>query len=141
SDLDLQFRQNKIGIQYQGYWQLISLTSDPRLNFARTAAPVPYITHKEDPLASDPLAMTEGNGKVPANNIIYNLPATSDACISKSAVEKNGNLAMTVKFLQYLFTPDRLAFIVNEHGEGIPAMQGTPLNPAWQLFTNYRYPT
>lgn len=140
TDLDLLFRQGKLGLQYQGYWELVSLLSDPSLKFNRTMVPVPYLTPKDDPLASAPLRWTAGNGKVPADAIQYNLPATVDACISKSAVKAHNDLAMTIKWLQYIFSPSTLAFIVNEYGEGIPAIQGTPLNPAWQLAAKYRYP-
>ena len=142
TDLDLLWRQGKLGVQYQGNWQIRNLMSDPTLAFTRVAAPAPVITHADDPLASNPIGLTKANGKVDPNSIILDpLQGTTHLCIMKSSTTAHHNFAAALKYVQFLGTPTNLAFLVNEYGDGIPPVPNVALNPIWQQFTHYSFPT
>jgi ABC-type glycerol-3-phosphate transport system substrate-binding protein len=141
TDLDLLWRQGKLGIQYQGNWQIRNLMSDPTLAFSRVAAPAPLITHADDPLASDPIGVTKANGKVDPGSIILDpLQGTTHLCIMKSSTTAHHNFAAALKYVQFLGTPTNLAYLVNEYGDGIPPVPNVALNPIWQQFTHYSFP-
>ena len=140
TDLTALWDANKIGLQEDGYWTLISRSGDPKVTFKHTFAILPEIQHSDDSLASAPVAVTAGDGKIPANLVSFPENAVSDVCVIKSSVQAHHNLAQTIRFLQYMLTPKNNAFIVNEDGGGISVFQGTPILPAFAQFNYQRLP-
>jgi len=138
TDLTALWDADKIGLQEDGYWTLIARSGDPKVTFQHTFSILPEIQHSDDSLASAPIAVTAGDGKIPANLVAFVENAVPDVCVIKSSVQAHHNLAQTIRFLQYMFTPKNNAFMVNEDGSGISSLQGAPILPAFAQF-NYQH--
>jgi hypothetical protein len=58
----------------------------------------------------------------------------------KNSVEEHGNVEETLKWWQFMTTPDNNAFIVNENQEFIPSAKDSPLGPLWKEVAGFKLP-
>jgi hypothetical protein len=82
--------------------------------------------------------MTAGDGSVPGEEI--KAIQGPDFVILRDSVESKGNLDQTLRFLQFLTTPENDGFIVNENQQFIPSAKDAELGPLWREVANYKLP-
>lgn len=144
TDLDALWRQGKIGMQYRATWEFSTLANDPTIEFEQGFLPAPMPDSKDIPAtadmpgAADPAMLTAGDGTVPGDYITA--VQGPDFVMLKNSVEEHGNVEETLKWWQFMTTPDNNAYMVNENQEFIPSARDAALGPLWQEVAGFKLP-
>ena len=143
-ELDLLFRTGGVAMQYRGTTEFSQLANDPSIEFERGFLPSP-MPNSEDipptddlPGALDPVGMTAGDGKMPAD--LVRAVQGPDLVILKGSVEAHDNLEETLLWWQFITTPENNGFMLNENQQRIPSAKDAPLGPLWQEIGQYKLP-
>ena len=64
----------------------------------------------------------------------------AETCIIDGSTKARNNLAETIKWWQWLTTPEHNAFMVNENQERIPSCVDAPMGPVWQEIAQFKLP-
>jgi ABC-type glycerol-3-phosphate transport system substrate-binding protein len=138
SDLDVLWREGRIGLRTTGAWEFADQRNDPFIEFERGLLPPPYVTGKDVPGGTEPPEFTPGDGKVPADLVTaINGP---DTAIMRESVRDHGTQEEAVRWLQWITEPENNAFLVNENEDRIPAAKDAKLGPLFTEIASYKVP-
>lgn len=144
TDIDLMWREGKLGLRYSGSWEWSQMANDPNITFERGFLPPPIPSSSDLPSTStqpgayDPPRTTAGDGTVPAD--LVTAIQGSEWVIMQESVEKGKNRDEAISWWQFLTTPENNAFLVNENQFRIPAAKDAPLGSIWQEIATYKLP-
>ncbi|MGQ9682422.1 MAG: ABC transporter substrate-binding protein [Anaerolineae bacterium] len=144
SDLDLMWREGKIGMAYCGSWEFSQIASDPNVKFERGFVPPPIPSSRDIPPlngvpgATDAPRMTAGDGTVPGE--LVKAVQGAETVIIANSVQTRKNQAETLKWWQWLTEPQNNAFMVNENQDRIPSAKDAPLGPIWKEIASFKLP-
>lgn len=143
-DIDLLWREGKVGLRYSGSWEFSRLANDPNITFERGFLPPPLPNSRDIPAteewpgATDPPRTTAGDGSVPGE--LLTAVQGSEFVIIASSSEADNNLAQTIDFWQFLTEPQNNAFLVNENQARISSAVDAPLGSIWQEIATFKLP-
>jgi len=144
TDLDLLWREGSIGMQYRATWEFATLANDPRVTFPREFIPSPMPTSKDMPFtedgpgAFDPIELTAGDGKVPADHV-QAIRGPQDVML-ESPTKMRNNRAEVINWWQFITEPENNGFLNNENQQFIPSAKDAPLGPLWSAIGHYKLP-
>ena len=144
-DLETMFKKgDNLFLQYNGAWGFSTYANDPAIDFEVGFLPA-FIPLPEDipplngqPGAFPPDEITKGDGKVPAKYV--SAIQGADNVIMKDIVEKNDNEAETIRWLQFLTTPENSAFMINENQTHISAAKDAELGSIFKDIAKFKVP-
>ncbi len=143
-DIDLLWREGKVGLRYSGSWEFSRMANDPNVTFERGFLPPPLPNSSEIPAtdttpgATDPPRTTAGDGTVPGD--LLTAIQGSEFVTMASSTEKDGNLEQTIDFWMFLTEPQNNAFLVNENQARISSAVDAPLGSIWQEIATFKLP-
>jgi hypothetical protein len=144
TDIDLLWRQGKIGLMNAGSWDFSKIANDPNVTFERGFVPVPIPDSSDIPAtATEPGAVdaprtTAGDGTVPGD--LINAIQGAETVILASSVGSRNNLAETINWWQFITTPESNSFMVNENQRRISSAVDASLGPIWQEIAMFQLP-
>jgi hypothetical protein len=144
TDLDQLYRQGKTALQYRATWEFSQMAYDPTIPFEQGFLPAPMPNSEDLPFdadevgAYDPPMMTAGDGSVPGD--LITAVQGPDLVILKDAVKAHGNLDETIRWWQYMTTPENNAYIVNENQNYIPSAVDASLGSIWNDIAGFKLP-
>ena len=143
-DIDLLWREGKVGLRYSGSWEFSRMANDPNVTFERGFLPPPLPNSSEIPAtdstpgATDPPRTTAGDGTVPGD--LLTAIQGSEYVTMASSTEKDSNLEQTIDFWMFLTEPQNNAFLVNENQARISSAVDAPLGSIWQEIATFKLP-
>ncbi len=144
TDLDALWRQGKLGMQYRATTEFSTLATDPTITFEQGFLPAPIPDSKDLPTTSDlpgafdPSHLTAGDGTVPGDYITA--VQGPDFVVIKNSVDAHDNIDETLKWWQFMTTPDNDSFMVNENQDFIPSAKDGKLGSVWQDIAGFKLP-
>lgn len=144
TDLDLMWREGKIGLTYAGSWDFSRIANDPNVTFERGFIPPPLPSSQDipstatQPGAYDPPRTTAGDGSVPGE--LMNAVQGAETAIIGSAVKAHNNMAETINWWQFITAPDNNAFMVNENQNRISSAKDAALGSIWKGIASSKLP-
>ncbi len=144
TDLDLMWREGKLGLVYSGSWDWSQQANDPNITFSRGFLPPPIPDSSDIPAegdvpgATDPPRTTAGDGTVPGE--LVRAVQGSETVLMAASSQARNNRAEAILWWQFLTEPENNAFMVNENQQRISSCKDAPLGPIWQEIAQYKLP-
>ena len=144
TDIDLLWREGKIGLRYAGSWEWSQMANDPNITFERGFLPPPLPNSSDMPAttsqpgAFDPPRTTAGDGSVPGE--LLTAIQGSEWAIMAASVEKRNNRDEAINWWQFLTAPENNAFLANENQARISSAVDAPLGSIWQEIAQFKLP-
>ncbi|MFH1738687.1 MAG: ABC transporter substrate-binding protein [bacterium] len=114
------FLTHRAAFYWEGSWFLARIQADPLTDFEWNVAYLPPLTPEDSPYATGAEAAVIGG-------------AAMQFSVSGSAIQ-NGRAELAVDFLRFMTTPENTDRVVNEAGQFIPNIVGTPMQEGLRPF-------